>query len=253
MPKSLLITGGASGIGAETARLAASQGYRIAVNYRSRAAEADALVDAIKADGGEALAVAADVTKDDDVVRLFDAVEKAFGGIDAVVNSAGYNVGMMRVADVQADILERMLMANVFGTIVSCREAVRRMSTKLGGKGGVIVNVSSQASTFGGRPGRSCYAASKGAIDSFTMGLAREVGDEGIRVNAVRPGMTKTPMTQAACDDPQRRREIEASIPMDRIADPSEVAKPIVWLLSEDASYVSGALLNITGGGLAMG
>lgn len=253
MTKTLLITGGASGIGAETARLAAQRGFAVAVNYRSREAEACALVEEITADGGEAILVAADVSVESEVVAMFDRTTEVFGSLDALVNNAADNLGVVPVADMPADGMQRMLMANVLGTVLCCREAVRRMSTARGGRGGAIVNVSSQASLFGGRPGRTGYAATKGAVDSFTLGLAREVGDQGIRVNGVRPGMTTTPMTAAAWRDPERRAAIEATIPMGRFADPAEMARPIVWLLSDEASFVSGAMLNVTGGGLNLG
>ena len=253
MTKNILITGGASGIGAETCLLAAERGYAVAINYRSRGAEANRLVDRIAEKGGKAVAIAADVANEDEVEAMFETVAATFGSIDALVNNAAYNMGGVMVADMTAEGMARMLTVNVLGTVLCCREAVRRMATGRGGAGGVIVNVSSQAGTFGGRPGRAGYAATKGAVDSFTLGLAREVGDQGIRVNALRPGMTMTPMTEAAWRDPDRRAGIEATIPMGRLAEPIEMARPILWLLSDEASFVSGALLNVTGGGLHFG
>ncbi|MGH6917843.1 MAG: SDR family NAD(P)-dependent oxidoreductase, partial [Geminicoccaceae bacterium] len=191
----LLITGGSRGIGAATARLAAQKGYAIAINYRAAREEAEALVAAIEADGGRAIAVQADVAAQEQVEAMFRAVD-GFGPLTALVNSAGISLAA-RVADLEQGALERLLAINVIGTMLCCREAVRRMSTRLGGQGGAIVNVSSMAATIGGRPGRVAYAASKGAVDSFTIGLAKEVAREGIRVNALRPGMTMTDMTDA--------------------------------------------------------
>jgi NAD(P)-dependent dehydrogenase (short-subunit alcohol dehydrogenase family) len=249
----LLITGGSRGIGAATARLAAQQGYAVAINYREAQDQAEALVAEIERNGGRAIAVQADVASQEQVEAMFRTVD-AFGPLTALVNSAGITVaGQTKVADLEQASLERMLAVNVIGTMLCCREAVRRMSTRFGGKGGAIVNVSSMAAAIGGRPGRTAYAASKGAIDSFTIGFAREVGREGIRVNVLRPGMTMTDMTDAVRRDPDLRARTAATIAMNRCAEPEEMAQPILWLLSEQASFISGALLDGSGGGFMIG
>jgi NAD(P)-dependent dehydrogenase (short-subunit alcohol dehydrogenase family) len=249
----LLITGGSRGIGAATARLAAQKGYAVAINYREARDQAEALVGEIEREGGRAIAVQADVASQEQVEAMFRAVD-AFGPLTALVNSAGITVAAQtKVADLEQASLQRMLAVNVIGTMLCCREAVRRMSTRFGGKGGAIVNVSSMAATIGGRPGRTAYAASKGAIDSFTIGFAREVGREGIRVNVLRPGMTMTDMTDAVHRDPDLRARTAATIAMNRCAEPEEMAQPILWLLSDEASFISGALLDGSGGGFMLG
>ena len=199
------------------------------------------------------MAVQADVASQEQVEAMFREVD-AFGPLAALVNSAGITVAAQtKVADLEQVSLERMLAVNVIGTMLCCREAVRRMSTRFGGEGGAIVNVSSMAAAIGGRPGRTAYAASKGAIDSFTIGFAREVGREGIRVNVLRPGMTMTDMTDAVRRDPDLRARTAATIAMNRCAEPEEMAQPILWLLSEQASFISGALLDGSGGGFMIG
>jgi NAD(P)-dependent dehydrogenase (short-subunit alcohol dehydrogenase family) len=249
----LLITGGSRGIGAATARLAARKGYAVAINYREAQDQAEALVDEIEQGGGRAMAVQADVASQEQVEAMFRAVDD-FGPLTALVNSAGITVaGQTKVADLEQAPLERMLAVNVIGTLLCCREAVRRMSTRVGGKGGAIVNVSSMAAAVGGRPGRTAYAASKGAVDSFTIGFAKEVAREGIRVNALRPGMTMTDMTDAVRRDPELYARTAATIAMNRCADPDEMARPILWLLSAEASFISGALLDGSGGGFMIG
>ena len=249
----LLITGGGRGIGAAAARLAAAEGYRVAVNYRVRQDAAEALVDEIAAAGGAAAAFAADVAEETEVVALFDAVEGRLGALTALVNSAGLSPGQSRVADFEAASLQRQMAVNVVGTMLCCREAVRRMSTERGGAGGAIVNVSSMAAVTGGRGGGSHYAASKAAVDAFTIGLAKEVAGEGIRVNSVRPSMVRTDMTEARLADPAAHARLAAAVAMNRIADAEEIAAPIVWLLSEAASFVSGACLDAAGGGFVIG
>jgi NAD(P)-dependent dehydrogenase (short-subunit alcohol dehydrogenase family) len=249
MTKTLLVTGGASGIGAATARLAASRGYAVAVNYRTRRAAAARLVDEIRRSGGTAIAAEADVTDADAIERLFGTVEEQLGAVSALVNSAGISLGSTCVSDVDVASLERLMKINVVGLMICCREATRRMSTAHGGNGGVIVNVSSMAATIGGRPGSSHYAASKAAVDAFTLGFAKEVAEEGIRVLSVRPGFTATEMTEQRLSDAQTARAIAATIPMGRIADASEVAAPIVWLVSDEASFMTGACIDISGGG----
>ena len=249
----LLITGGSRGIGAATARLAAARGYAVAINYRAEAERAAALVGEIEAAGGKAVAVQADVARQDEVERMFAQTDERLGRATALVNAAGINGGPpTRVAELEQAALERLLAVNVIGTMLCCREAVRRMSTAHGGAGGAIVNVSSMAATIGGRPGRSAYAASKAAVDSFTVGLAKEVAREGIRVNAIRPGMTLTDMTDTVRRDLDRRAQIAATIAMNRCAEAEEIAQPILWLLSDEASFVSGAILDASGGGFML-
>ncbi|WIM11737.1 SDR family oxidoreductase [Enhydrobacter sp.] len=249
MARTLLITGGASGIGAETARRAAARGYRIAINYRSREAQAKAIVAEIEAGGGEAIAIPADMAREAEIVRLFDETEKSLGPITHLVNSAGINGRRGRVEDYDAAALAEVFAVNVVGLMLCCREAGRRMSTRRGGKGGAIVNVSSMAATLGGRSGSSAYAATKGAVDAFTKGFAREVASEGVRVNSIRPGMVLSEMTEGRLSDKAFRSGIEASIPMRRVGETHEIAEAILWLLSDEASFITGAMLDAAGGG----
>jgi NAD(P)-dependent dehydrogenase (short-subunit alcohol dehydrogenase family) len=244
----LLITGGASGIGAETARRAAKRGHKVAINYRSREAEAHKVVADIAAKGGQAVALPADIAREADIVRLFEETERALGPITHLVNSAGTG-GRTRVDEYDAALLEKLFAINAIGVMLCCREAARRMSTRHGGKGGAIVNVSSMASTIGGRLGSSAYAATKGAVDAFTKGFAREAAAEGIRVNAVRPGMVLTEMTEGSLAEPAFRARIEASIPMHRVGESHEIAETILWLLSDEASFITGAMIDAAGGG----
>ena len=253
MTKTVLITGGSRGIGAVTACLAAKQGFRVAINYLENAAAAAAIQTEIESAGGTAIRVQADVANHADVTRLFETVVKELGPIDALVNNAGLTGNETRVESFDVGVLQRMLAVNVTGTMLCCREAVRRMSTSNGGGGGAIVNVSSMAATIGGRAGASDYAASKAAVDSFSTGLAKEVGAEGIRVNVVRPGMTMTDMAERLRDDPELKANIAKTIPMNRIASADEIAKPILWLLSDDASFISGAFIDASGGGFIVG
>jgi NAD(P)-dependent dehydrogenase (short-subunit alcohol dehydrogenase family) len=248
----LLITGGASGIGAETARLAAARGYKVAINYRSREAEAKKVVADITAEGGHAVALPADVAREADIGLLFDAAAKALGPITHLVNSAGIS-GSSRVEDFDVAVLTRLFAINTVGLMLCCREAARRMSTKRGGKGGVIVNISSMAATIGGRPGVSAYAASKAAVESFTMGFAKEVANEGIRAVSLRPGMIETEMTERALADHEVREAIESTIAMGRIGQAREIANAILWLLSDEASFISGVTLDASGGGFVFG
>ncbi len=247
--KVLLITGGGSGIGAETARRAAARGYRITVNYRSREAEAKAVVAEIIRKGGQAVALPGDMAREADIVRLFDETERALGPVTHLLNSAGINGRRGRVEEYDAANLVQVIAVNVIGLMLCCREAARRMSTRHGGKGGAIVNVSSMAGTLGGRPGSSAYAASKGAVDAFTKGFAREVAAEGIRVNGLRPGMVLTEMTEGRLNDVAFRESIEASIPMGRIGRSGEIADAALWLLSDEASFITGAMVDASGGG----
>jgi len=243
----LVVTGGGRGIGAAVARLAAARGLDVAVNYLSdHAAAAEAVRDAC-ASGVRALAVAGDVAREDDVLRLFATAEAQLGPIGGLVNCAGVTGGFSRVEEVAADTIARVLAVNVTGTILCAREAVRRMSTRRGGAGGAIVNVSSRAARLGGAGEWVHYAASKGAVDTFTVGLAREVAAEGIRVNAVSPGLVDTGL-HAVAGDPGRARRLAPSIPMGRPGTTREVAEGVLWLLSPESSYVTGAILDIAGG-----
>jgi NAD(P)-dependent dehydrogenase (short-subunit alcohol dehydrogenase family) len=246
--KTLLITGGSRGIGAATALLAARQGYAVAVNYTSHAAAADSVVQQIRAGGGRAIAVHADVTVEKEIMVMFAKIDAEFGHIDALVNNAGVVDQTSRVDAMTMERLQRMFAVNVFGSFLCAREAVKRMSTRYdGNKGGAIVNVSSAASRLGS-PGQYVdYAAAKGAIDTFTIGLAKEVALEGIRVNAVRPGIIETDI-HASGGLPNRARDVAPQVPMQRAGSAEEVAQSIVWLLSDAASYTTGALLDVTGG-----
>jgi NAD(P)-dependent dehydrogenase (short-subunit alcohol dehydrogenase family) len=248
----VLVTGGARGIGRATGLLLAREGAAVAVGYRERRDEADSLVAEIEASGGRACAVQGDVAREDDVVAMFEAAEGRLGTLTGLVNSAGVSHQSL-VADMDHASIERLMAVNVLGTIICCREAVRRMSTERGGAGGAIVNVSSMAAVIGGRPGASAHAASKGAVDVFTTGLAKEVGGEGIRVNVVRPGVTLTDMTDQVRRDPELRARVVSTIPMNRAAEASEIAEAIVWLLSDKASFISGAHINASGGGFIIG
>jgi NAD(P)-dependent dehydrogenase (short-subunit alcohol dehydrogenase family) len=244
----LLITGGASGIGAETARRAAQRGYKVAINYRTRDSQAMGVAADIAAQDGEAIALPGDMANEADILRLFHETERAFGPVTHLVNSAGIS-RQMRVEEYDAAVLANLFAVNVSGLMLCCREAAKRMSTKHGGKGGAIVNVSSMAATLGGRPGSSAYAATKGAVDSFTKAFAREVAAEGIRVNSIRPGMVLSEMTEKRLQDQAFRSRIEASIPMHRVGQTHEIADAILWLLSGEASFITGAMLDAAGGG----
>jgi len=239
----MLITGGGRGIGAATARLAAKQGYRVCVNYRTDERSARELAERI---GHQAVAVQGDVSIETDVLRLFKQAEK-LGPLTVLVNNAGIVDRSSRVEDLTVERIQRMLAINVTGSFLCAREAVKRMSTRHGGKGGAIVNVSSMAAKFGGAGDYVDYAASKGAIDTFTIGLAKEVGPEGIRVNAVRPGVIRTEI-HASSGDPSRVERIGATAALQRGGDAEEVARAILWLASAEASYITGALLDVSGG-----
>jgi NAD(P)-dependent dehydrogenase (short-subunit alcohol dehydrogenase family) len=245
--KTVLVTGGSRGIGAATSILAAKAGYRVAVNFANNEAAARKVVTEIEADGGEAFAVKADVGSEADVLAMFQAVDKRFGGLDALVNNAGIVDAKARVDEMSVERLERMMRTNIIGSFLCAREAVRRMSTKHGGKGGVIVNVSSVAATLGSSGDYVDYAASKGAIDTMTIGLAREVAAEGVRVNAVRPGMVETEI-HASGGQPDRVARLAGTIPMHRAGKPEEIAEAILWFLSDAASYATGSLLTVSGG-----
>jgi NAD(P)-dependent dehydrogenase (short-subunit alcohol dehydrogenase family) len=247
MNKVLIVTGGGRGIGAETVRLAAQRGYAVCINYLQNTTAAQTLMKELQATGATAMAVAADVSQETDVVRMFQEVDRAFGPVTAVVNNAGIVGRKMRLEDMDVDRLQRMFVTNVLGSFLCAREAVRRMSTRKGGAGGVIVNVSSAASRLGGAGDYIDYAACKGAIDTLTIGLAKEVADDGIRVNAVRPGLIHTEI-HANTGEPDRIDRLKDSIPMKRGGNAIEVGRAILWLLSDEASYCTGTFLDVTGG-----
>jgi NAD(P)-dependent dehydrogenase (short-subunit alcohol dehydrogenase family) len=242
-----LITGASRGIGAATARLAAGHGYAVCVNYRQDRAAAAAVVADIERTGGRAIAVAADVSSEPDVVRLFETADRELGPIAALVNNAGIVGRQARVDEMDATRLNRMFAINVIGSFLCAREAVRRMSTRHGGAGGAIVNVSSAASRLGSPNEYVDYAASKGAIDTMTIGLSKEVAAEGIRVNGVRPGLILTDI-HASGGEPGRVDRLRGSIPMQRGGGSLEVARAILWLLSDEASYSTGTFIDVAGG-----
>jgi NAD(P)-dependent dehydrogenase (short-subunit alcohol dehydrogenase family) len=242
-----IVTGASRGIGAATAKLAAAHGFAVAVNFVHDRSAADAVVDQIIAAGGRASAVHGDVGVEADVRRLFDSAEQTLGPIRALVNNAGVADGLGRVESVSAAQLEHVFRVNCIGAILCAREAVRRMSTRHGGAGGSVVNISSIAARLGGAGEWVHYAASKGAIETFTRGLAREVATEGIRVNAVAPGLIATGL-HAAAGVPDRPQRLASTIPMQRAGSPEEVAEAVLWLLSPAASYVTGTIVEVGGG-----
>jgi NAD(P)-dependent dehydrogenase (short-subunit alcohol dehydrogenase family) len=247
MNKALLVTGGGRGIGAAAALLAARQGWAVAVNYTANALAADQVVRAIRADGGTAMAVQADVADEAQVLAMFQQIDAQWGPLAGLVNNAGVVDVSARVDEMSVARWRRMFDINVIGSMLCAREAVRRMSTRHGGSGGTIVNVSSAASRLGS-PGQYVdYAAAKGAIDAFTIGLAKEVAAEGIRVNAVRPGLIETDI-HASGGLPNRVKELQHLVPMQRGGSAEEVAQAIVWLLSDAASYTTMSLLDVSGG-----
>jgi len=247
MPKVMLITGASRGIGAATARLAAAEGYALCLNFHHRADAAQQLLEELKSTGTQAITVAADVADETQVARLFATIDEQFGRLDVLVNNAGMLERQMRLEEMDAARLMRVFAVNVTGSFLCAREAVKRMSTRYGGQGGAIVNVSSIAAKLGAPNEYIDYAAAKGAIDSMTLGLAKEVAAEGIRVNAVRPGVIRTEI-HASGGEPGRVERVKASVPMGRGGEAEEVAEAILWLAGEKASYTSGALLDVSGG-----
>jgi NAD(P)-dependent dehydrogenase (short-subunit alcohol dehydrogenase family) len=243
----LLITGGSRGIGAATARLAAARGYDIALTYRSEAEAAEAVVEACRDVGAQAEAFQADVSRDEEIATLFRRVEERLGRLSALVNNAGITGRIGRFVETPPEIIRATIDANVTGAILAAQEAARRLSTRLGGKGGSIVNISSVAASLGSPGEYVWYAASKGAIDSFTVGLARELAQEGVRVNAVAPGLVETEI-HARGGEPGRVDRIAPLIPLGRAGRPEEIAEAVLFLLSDAASYITGTVLRVGGG-----
>jgi NAD(P)-dependent dehydrogenase (short-subunit alcohol dehydrogenase family) len=239
----VIVTGGSRGIGAAVSRKLASLGHPVAVNYAVNGAAAKALVEAIKREGGRAHAVGADVAEEAEIAAMFEESERALGPLAGLVNNAGISGEMARLDGRDAQGLTRLLMVNVLGPMLCAREAIKRLSTRHGGKGGAIVNLSSVAARTGGFTGLAPYAATKGAVEAFTKGLANEVAQEGIRVNAVAPGMIGTEML------PQQMRDAaRTGIPMGRVGEPEEIAEAIAWLISPQSSYVTGSIVTVSGG-----
>ncbi|WP_028354520.1 SDR family oxidoreductase [Bordetella petrii] len=245
--KVMIVTGASRGIGAAVALLAARRGYAVCVNYRNRRDAADEVVRAIEADGGRAIAVGADVADEAQIVQLFQTVDRELGRVDALVNNAGVLETQMRVEDMDAARVARILQTNVVGALVCCREAVRRMAPRHGGRGGAIVNVSSVAARLGSPGEYVDYAASKGALDTLTIGLSKEVAGDGIRVNAVRPSTIYTDM-HASGGEPGRVDRLASSIPLQRGGTVQEVAGAVMWFFSDEAGYTTGSFIEVSGG-----
>jgi len=247
MPKTLLITGASRGIGAATARLAAAQGYALCLNYHNSGAAADELCASLVADGHHAITCQANVGVEAEVMAMYAAIDREFGRLDGLVNNAGVLERQSDLADMSRARWQRILEINVIGSFLCAREAVKRMSTARGGQGGVIVNLSSRAADLGAPHEYVDYAASKAAVDAMTIGLAREVGDQGIRVNAVKPGLIYTEI-HAASGEAGRVDRLKSAVPMQRGGLASEVAEAILWLLSDASSYTTGSFIDVSGG-----
>jgi NAD(P)-dependent dehydrogenase (short-subunit alcohol dehydrogenase family) len=244
--KVMIVTGGGRGIGAATARLAAERGYAVCVNYLRERSSAEQLVSELSKNQ-KAIAVAGDVAQEADVLKIFEETDRSLGRVTALVNNAGIVDRTARVEQMTPERLARMFAVNITGSFLCAREAIKRMSTRHGGAGGAIVNISSIAAKLGGAGEYVDYAASKGAIDTFTLGLSKEVGPDGIRVNAVRPGIIRTEI-HALSSDTSRVERVGAMAPLQRPGEPEEVARAILWLLSDEASYMTGALVDVSGG-----
>lgn len=247
MGKVIVITGASRGIGAATARLAAARGYDVCVNYHSNETAAKAVAKDVEAHGQRAIIVQADLRNEDDIIRLFKTAERELGPISALVNNAGILEEHMRLEEMSWERWQRVFQANVFGVFAASREAIKRMSTKYGGQGGSIVNISSIAARLGSPNEYVDYAASKAAVDTMTIGMAKEMADEGVRVNGVRPGIVLTGI-HASGGEADRPARIAPTIPMGRAGEPEEIANTIIWLLSDEASYVTGSILDVSGG-----
>lgn len=247
MTRIMLITGGSRGIGAATARLAATRGYDVAINYLGNASAADAVARDVQAAGRKCVVVQGDMGKPTDIARVFETVDGGLGRLDAFFNNAGIFAPAMPFLDIAVERVQHMFATNTTGAFIAAQEAARRMSTKRGGKGGTIVTMSSIAAKLGGNGGATDYGASKGALDTLTIGLAKELAPDGIRVNAVRPGLIDTEI-HATAGDPTRVARLASSIPLQRGGRAEEVAEAVLWLCSEQSSYVTGVLLDVTGG-----
>lgn len=243
----MIITGGSRGIGAAVARQAAVQGFHVVINYAQRSDDANALAEELRSSGHQAVAIQGDVAEEADVVRLFEKTRNNFGPVTVLVNNAGISGGFSRVEGVSAQTVSDVMGVNVVGAFLCCREAIRQMSTNHGGNGGAIINVSSRASQYGGAGEWVHYAASKGAMDTLTLGLSREVAGEGIRVNAVAPGFVDTDL-HASAGDPNRASRLAQSTPIGRPATAGEIADVVLWLAGEASSYVTGAIVAAAGG-----